>query len=155
MTDLKINILLVEDNQGDIRLTKESFKECKINNGLNVVTNGETAIRYLNREGEYKDVEMPDLILLDLNIPGIKGLEVLSYIKSSNALKHIPVVILTASEGEKDIVRSYNNHANCYICKPIDLDQFVMVVRTITNFWFSIVKLPPKENDENNKPVSG
>lgn len=144
MTD--INILLVEDNLGDVRLTQESLKECKINNNLDVVYDGQSAMKYLNKEGEYSNSPTPNLILLDLNLPGIKGFELLNFVKTNQRLLKIPVVILTASEAEQDVIRSYQLHANCYICKPIEMDNFFKIVQNITNFWFSIVKLPSKEN---------
>jgi CheY-like chemotaxis protein len=143
--DQSIEILLVEDDAADVRLTREQLKESKIRNTLHVVENGEEAIAFLNQEGSYRDVPRPDLILLDLNLPRLDGREVLSRIKSKDHLMTIPVVILTTSDAEEDIMKSYKLHANCYITKPIDLDQFVKVVRTIEDFWLSIVKLPRPE----------
>ncbi|MCF8262790.1 MAG: response regulator [Melioribacteraceae bacterium] len=139
-----VNILLVEDNPGDARLAQEGLKESKLNNELNIVTDGEQALDYLHKRGNFKDVKTPDLILLDLNLPKIDGREVLAEIKKNERLKTIPVVILTTSQAEEDILKTYSLHANCYISKPLDLDQFIKVVRSIENFWLTIVKLPPK-----------
>jgi two-component system, chemotaxis family, response regulator Rcp1 len=141
--DRGIEILLVEDNPGDVRLTKEALKDGKILNNLNVVTDGVEAMAFLNREGKYVDAPRPELILLDLNLPKKDGREVLAEIKSQPGLKCIPVVILTSSAAEQDIIKSYNLHANCYITKPVDLDQFIHVVRSIEQFWLTVVKLPP------------
>lgn len=138
-----IDILLVEDNAGDARLAKEALKESKIRNTLHFVTDGEEASSFLKKEGKYKDSPRPDLILLDLNLPKKDGRELLNEIKQDSDLKRIPTVILTISKAEEDIIRSYNLHANCYITKPIDLDQFMKVVKSIEEFWLSIVKLPP------------
>lgn len=137
-----VEILLVEDNPGDIRLIVEVLKEGKIKNNLSVVEDGEEALAYLRREGSYKDSIVPDIILLDLNLPKINGTEVLAEIKKDPLLKYIPVIILTTSEAEQDILRAYDLHANCYITKPVNLDQFLTVVRSIENFWLTIVKLP-------------
>jgi chemotaxis family two-component system response regulator Rcp1 len=137
-----VEILLVEDNIADIRLTKEVLKDSKVRNNLNYVMDGVEALAYLNQEGKYAEVPHPDLILLDLNLPKKDGREVLEEIKTSSNLKHIPVVILTTSKAEQDILRSYNLHANCYITKPVDLEQFIIVVKCIEEFWFTIVKLP-------------
>ena len=137
-----IEILLVEDNPGDVRLTKEVFKECKVNNNIHVVTDGAEAIAFLRREGNYTRVPRPDLILLDLNLPKKDGREVLSDIKKDESLKRIPVVILTVSHAEQDILKAYDLSANCYITKPVDLDQFIKVVKSIENFWLSVVMLP-------------
>ena len=142
-----IEILLVEDNPGDVRLTQEVFKEGKVRNQLNVVWNGEEALAYLRREGRFSKASRPDMILLDLNLPRKGGREVLAEIKRDPKLKCIPVVILTTSEAEQDIADSYQQHANCYIVKPVDLDQFIGVVRTIEGFWLQIVKLPPYEEE--------
>lgn len=141
-TGHQIDILLVEDNPGDVRLTMEAFKEAKVRNVLYVVGDGEQALSFLRQEGEFTDKPRPDLILLDLNLPKKDGREVLAEIKSDENLKRIPVVILTTSSAEEDILRTYNLHANCYITKPVDLDQFVKVVKSIENFWLTIVKLP-------------
>ncbi|MGA8832666.1 MAG: response regulator [Desulfomonilaceae bacterium] len=138
-----IDILLVEDNSGDVRLTIEGLKEGKILNNLSVVSNGVEAMAFLRQEGEYANVPRPELILLDLNLPRKDGREVLAEIKNDDNLKRIPVVILTSSQAEQDIVRSYNLHANCYITKPVELDQFLGVIKNIEQFWLSVVKLPP------------
>jgi len=140
-----ITILLVEDNPGDADLAREALNGSKLSNGLQVVDDGEKAMAFLRRQGPYTDAPRPDLILLDLNLPKKDGREVLSEIKTDPDLKRIPVVILTTSQAEEDICRSYNLHANCYITKPIDLNQFLHVVRSIENFWLSIVVLPPSE----------
>jgi len=137
-----IEILLVEDNPGDIRLTVEALKEGKVQNKLHFVNDGIEAIAFLHREGKYSDVPHPDLILLDLNLPKKDGPEVLAEIKEDPALKHIPVVVLTGSKAGEDILKTYNLHANCYVTKPIDLEQFIMVVKSIRDFWLTIVKLP-------------
>jgi len=142
-TQQGIEVLLVEDNPGDVRLTKEALKEAKVRNNLHVVEDGVAALRFLRREGEYNSVPRPDLILLDLNLPKKDGREVLEEIKADNALKTIPVVVLTTSHAEEDIVRSYNLHANCYVTKPVDLDQFIRIVKSIEDFWLTIVRLPP------------
>jgi len=138
-----IEILLVEDNPGDVRLTMEALKDGKILNTLHVVADGVEAMAFLNREGTYADAPRPELILLDLNLPKKDGREVLAEIKRDRALKRIPVVILTSSAAEQDIVKSYNLYANCYITKPVDLDQFIGVVKSIEHFWLTVVKLPP------------
>ena len=137
-----INILLVEDNPGDVRLTLEAFKEGKVNNEIRVVNDGVEALAYLRQEGQYADVQQPDVILLDLNLPKKDGYEVLAEIKQDPDLKRIPVVILTTSEAERDILQTYYMHANCYITKPVDLDQFITVVKSIETFWLNVVKLP-------------
>jgi two-component system, chemotaxis family, response regulator Rcp1 len=139
-----IEILLVEDNPGDMRLTKEALKEGKIANNLSVVKDGAEAISYLKKEDGYINANSPDLILLDLNLPKKNGQEVLVAIKSDKNLKCIPVIILTSSKLEDDILETYENQANCYIVKPVDLRQFLEVVKSIEDFWFTIVKLPPK-----------
>lgn len=141
-----IEILLVEDNPADVRLTTEALKEEKIYNNLHVATDGVEAIAFLRREGKYAKAVRPDLILLDLNLPKKDGREVLKEIKNDDSLKIIPVVVLTVSRSEEDILRSYNLNANCYITKPVDLDQFMKVIRTIQEFWLTIVKLPPKSS---------
>lgn len=138
-----VEILLVEDNPGDIRLTQEALKDSKIRNNLSVVRDGEEALQFLRRNGEFARVPRPDIILLDLNLPRVDGREVLEVIKSDDELKRIPVVVLTTSDDEKDILASYNLHANCYITKPVDLNRFVQIVKSIEGFWFQIVKLPP------------
>ncbi len=137
-----IEILLVEDNPGDVDLTREGLEISKVRNTLHVVGNGEDAMRFLRQQDEYADKPRPDLILLDLNLPRKDGREVLADIKNDTSLRQIPVVILTTSQDEEDILRSYNLHANCYITKPIDLSQFMRVVRSIEDFWLSIVVLP-------------
>ena len=139
-----VEILLVEDNPGDIRLTIEALKESKIINNLNIVYDGTEAIEFLTKQGKYKDKSRPDLILLDLNLPKKDGREVLAEIKADDNLKPIPVVILTTSEADEDILKTYQLHANCYITKPVNIDQFIKVVKSVGNFWFSIVKLPPE-----------
>jgi len=138
----EISILLVEDNEGDIILTLEALKEAKIYNEINVVRDGDAALQYLNKEGEYQDVETPDLILLDINLPKMDGIEVLAKIKSNEGLMVIPVVMLTTSDSEKDIFQSYQSHANCYITKPVNFENFMEVIQTIKNFWINIVQLP-------------
>ena len=140
-----VEILLIEDNPGDVRLTVEALKESKIINNLNVVYDGIEALSYLQKEGIYKDKPRPDLIILDLNLPKKDGREVLGEIKSEDSLKQIPIVILTTSEAEEDIIKSYELHANCYITKPVNMEQFIKVVKSIGDFWFSIVMLPPGE----------
>lgn len=145
MSQLKgrpIEILLVEDNPGDVRLTKEVFKEGKVKNNLHVARTGLEALDFLRREGDFSDAVKPDLILLDLNLPGMNGTELLEKIKEDRDLKRIPVVILTTSKAEADIISSYNLHANCYITKPVDLEQFMVVIHSIEDFWMTIVKLP-------------
>ena len=137
-----IDILLVEDNPGDVRLTQEAFREGKLQTNLHVVTDGEAALQHLRRQGTYAQAARPDLILLDLNLPKKDGREVLAEIKVDDALKSIPVVILTTSKAEQDILKVYNLHANCYITKPVDLEQFLSVVKAIEDFWLQIVKLP-------------
>jgi CheY-like chemotaxis protein len=139
-----IDILLVEDNPGDVRLTRELLKESKIGNNLTVIDNGEDALVFLRRGAKYPDATPPDLILLDLNLPRKNGHEVLASIKSDPALKRIPVVILTSSKAEEDIVKTYDLHANCYISKPVGLEQFAAMVKSIDDFWLAIVKLPPR-----------
>jgi CheY-like chemotaxis protein len=140
-----VEILLVEDNPGDVRLTKEALKDGKMQNNLNIVGDGEEAMAFLKRQGPYAHAPRPDLILLDLNLPKKDGRETLVEIKQEESLKRIPVVILTTSTAEKDILKTYDLHANCYINKPVDFDQFINVVRSIEDFWFTIVKLPRGE----------
>jgi CheY-like chemotaxis protein len=137
-----VEILLVEDNPGDVRLTLEALKEGKMRNHLSVAEDGAEALAFLRREGKHTGAPRPDLIFLDLNLPKKDGREVLAQIKKDDNLKSIPVVILTTSKAEEDIIKTYNLHANCYVTKPVDLEQFIKVVRTIEDFWFSIVKLP-------------
>jgi two-component system, chemotaxis family, response regulator Rcp1 len=137
-----IEILLVEDNPGDSRLAQEALKDSKLANNLNITIDGVEAMNYLLKIGKYAHVLTPDLIILDLNLPKKDGREVLAEIKSNDDLKRIPVVILTISQAEEDIIKTYNLHANCFISKPIDLVQFIKVVKSIEDFWFTIVKLP-------------
>jgi len=140
-----INILLVEDNPGDVRLTEEVLKEGKIKNTLNVVMDGEEALDYLFKRGKHTSAETPDIVLLDLNLPKIDGREVLEEIKKHPELKRIPVIVLTTSDAQADILKMYDNHANCYITKPVDFPQFINVVKSIEDFWLTIVQLPPKK----------
>ena len=137
-----IEILLVEDNSGDVRLTIEALKEGKVRNRLSVARDGVEALAFLRREGPHASAPRPDLILLDLNLPRLDGREVLAEIKGDARLRRIPVVVLTTSKAEEDILRTYDLHANCYINKPVDLDQFISVVRSIDDFWLSVVRLP-------------
>jgi two-component system, chemotaxis family, response regulator Rcp1 len=137
-------ILLVEDNPGDVRLTQETLKDFKAVNHLSVVGDGVEALAFLRREGKYVNATRPDLILLDLNLPRKDGREVLKEIKVDELLKRIPVVVLTTSSAEQDILNTYEHHANCYITKPVDLGQFSAVVKSIEQFWFTTVKLPPE-----------
>jgi len=139
-----IQILLVEDNPGDVRLTIEALKEGKVSNTLSVARDGVEALSFLRREGPHGKAVRPDLILLDLNLPKKDGREVLAEIKDDSSLRRIPVVVLTTSKAEEDILRTYDLHANCYITKPVDLEQFISVVRSIDDFWLSVVRLPPK-----------
>jgi two-component system, chemotaxis family, response regulator Rcp1 len=138
-----IEILLVEDNPGDVRLTQEALHDGKVRNRLEVVGDGEAALDFLFRRGKFANSRRPDLILLDLNLPKKDGRQVLAEVKADKDLRRIPIVILTTSKAEEDIVRSYNLHANCYITKPVDLDQFINVVRQIEEFWLTVVRLPP------------
>ena len=142
-----IELLLVEDNPGDARLAVEALKDSKIHNKLYHVKDGVEAMDFLRRQGEYAGAPVPDLILLDLNLPRKDGREVLEEIKEDAELKVVPVVVLTTSEAERDLVRSYDLHANAYVIKPIDLDSFTKVVQKVRDFWFTIVKLPPKAED--------
>ena len=139
-----IDILLVEDNPGDAELAREALAESKLANRLETVEDGEEAMEYLLQQGKYKNAVRPDLILLDLNLPKKDGREVLAEIKTHEELKRIPVVVLTTSKDEEDVLKAYNLHANCYITKPIDLTQFIKVVKSIEDFWLSIVVLPPE-----------
>jgi len=138
-------ILLVEDNVGDVRLTREALKEGKVLNSLYVAEDGIEALEFLRNEGRFTRMPRPDLILLDLNLPKKDGREVLHDIKSDPLLLSIPVVILTTSKDEEDIIQSYDLHANCFITKPVNLDQFIKVVLSVEEFWFSIVRLPPQD----------
>ena len=145
-TDFKlIDILVVEDNPGDARLIMEVLKSNKIHNSIHIVKDGVEAMDFLHKKGEFADVPRPDLIFLDLNLPRKDGREVLAELKSDDKFKQIPVVVMTMSQAEEDILKSYSLHANCYVTKPIDLDQFVKVIESIEDFWFSLVKLPSKE----------
>lgn len=142
MSARPIEILLVEDNAGDARLTREALRDAKVRNRLHHVSDGVEAMAFLRREGRYHEAPRPDLILLDLNLPKKDGREVLEDIKQDEHLRHIPVVVLTVSQAEEDILRAYNLNANCYISKPVDLEQFLKVIRCIEDFWLAIVKLP-------------
>ncbi|MFK8068471.1 MAG: response regulator [Gammaproteobacteria bacterium] len=137
-------ILLVEDNPGDVLLTREAFSEAKIKNNIHVAADGEEALAFLKRQEGYENVATPDLILLDLNLPKLDGREVLQAIKRDENLRRIPVVILTSSKAEQDVLKTYDLHANSYLVKPVDLEKFVEVVNAIENFWFSVVVLPEK-----------
>lgn len=138
----EVRILLIEDNEGDILLTLEALREARINNGIDVMKDGEKALRFLKKEGEFAHVGTPGLILLDINLPKVDGIELLGYIKNDEKLKVIPVVMLTTSNAEKDIMASYANHANCFITKPVGFQNFMDVIYTIREFWVSIVQLP-------------
>jgi chemotaxis family two-component system response regulator Rcp1 len=138
-----IDILLVEDNPGDVRLTKEALKEGKVYNNLHWAKDGVEALEFLRREGIHAKAPRPDIILLDLNLPKKDGREVLSVIKNDDQLKNIPVVVLTTSKAEEDVLRSYQLHANCYVTKPVDLEKFIVVVQSIDRFWLTVVTLPP------------
>ncbi len=140
-----IEILLVEDNPGDIELTKEAFEEGKLYHNLHVVDNGAAVLEFLRHEGPYTDSPRPDLILLDLNLPGKNGRQVLAEIKADEQLKTIPIIVLSTSRAERDVLISYQLHANCFIVKPVDVQEFFNVVLTLTDFWFALVKLPQKE----------
>jgi CheY-like chemotaxis protein len=139
-----VEILLVEDNAGDVRLTREALREGRVVCNLNVVVDGEAALAFLRHEGPYASAPVPELILLDLNLPRKDGREVLAEIKEDPTLKRIPVVVLTTSNAEPDILQAYNLHVNCYITKPAKLDEFLSVVKSIDDFWLALVKLPPK-----------
>ena len=138
-----VEILLVEDNPGDVRLTREALKDGKVSNNLSVMEDGVEALRFLRREGPYADAPRPDVALLDLNLPKKDGREVLQDIKSDAELKRIPVVVLTTSKAEEDVLRTYDLHANCYVTKPVDLEKFIVVVKSIDRFWLTVVTLPP------------
>lgn len=137
-----VKILLVEDNPGDVRLTQEVLKEGSVHNEMYVARDGLEAISFLQRQGKNQNAERPDVILLDLNLPGINGREVLAAIKEDAQLKRIPVIILTTSDDEQDIFKSYDLHANAYVTKPVDLDKFIDIVKQIEGFWLSVVRLP-------------
>ncbi|WP_254528536.1 response regulator [Natrinema gelatinilyticum] len=150
MTDSKpfqpepAQILLVEDNPGDVRLTKEAFKQGRIENDLHVVSNGADALDFLSGRNDYRDAPRPDLVLLDLNLPVKNGEDVLEELKDDPALRPIPVIVLTSSRAEEDVVKSYELHANAYLTKPVDPDEFIETVRAFEKFWFSVVRLPPE-----------
>ena len=139
-----IDVLLVEDDPGDVLMTREAFAENKVANRLTVVSDGVSAMSFLRKEGEYTDVPTPDLVLLDLNLPRMDGREVLSAMKSDESLRSIPVVVLTTSEAEEDVLRSYSLHANAYVTKPVDFERFIDVVRQIDDFFVSVVRLPSR-----------
>ena len=141
----EIEILLVEDNAGDVRLTIEALKEAKVSNKLSVARDGVEAMEFLQQKGVYKDAARPDLILLDLNLPRKDGRELLAEIKSDPGLRHVPIVVLTTSRSEEDILQAYDLHANCYITKPVDFRQFMSVVKSIEDFWLTVVKLPTRQ----------
>ena len=147
MDEKKIEVLLIEDNPGDVRLTREALKDGRLATELHTVKDGVEAMAFLCREGEYSDAPRPDLILLDLNLPRKDGREVLAGVKADDKLKQIPVVVLTSSESDTDISRCYNLRANCYITKPVGLEQFSTAVRAIEDFWFTIVKLPLQQEE--------
>ena len=140
-----IEILLVEDNPGDVLLTREAFEVGKVRNNLHVAVDGEAALAFVRRQGEYASVPRPDMILLDLNLPKKDGREVLSEIKADPDLRRIPVVVLTSSEAEADILRSYELHANCYLTKPVDVEHFFAVIKSIEGFWLTVVSLPDQD----------
>ena len=146
MTLEEVHVLLVEDNPGDVRLTQEALKDSRIHVRLSVVKDGVEAIEFLRRQGRYATATRPDLVLLDLNLPRKNGGEVLQEIKADDALRMIPIVVLTTSKAEQDVLKMYSLHANCYIVKPVDFHQFTTVVRSIEAFWFAIVKLPREES---------
>lgn len=142
--DSIVEILLVEDNPADVRLTLEAFKDSKILNRLNVVNDGVEAIQYLKKEGNYTNSARPDMVLLDLNLPKKNGKEVLAEVKSDEKLKTIPIVVLTTSQSEEDINHAYQLHANCYVTKPVDFDNFMRIIGSIEDFWLTVAKLPPR-----------
>ncbi len=140
-----LDILLIEDNPADVRLTQEAFRDAKVQNRIHVVGDGVEAMAFLRRQGSFGSIPSPDLIILDLNLPRKDGREVLAEIKCDRTLKHIPVIALTTSQAEEDITKAYDLHANCYITKPPDLDQFFAVIRSIEDFWLKVVRYPSKE----------
>ena len=140
-----VEILLVEDNPGDVRLTQEALKEGKVYNNLHWAKDGVEALEFLRRQGKHAKAPRPDIILLDLNLPKKDGREVLAVVKNDADLKHIPVVVLTTSEAEEDVLKSYSLHANCYVTKPVDLEKFIHVVQSIDRFWLTVVTLPPAD----------
>lgn len=148
MTGKIMDILLVEDNPGDAGLTKKVFKNSRIPNSLHVVENGEEAMDFLRNQGRFKKAVRPDIILLDLNLPGMSGHEVLQELKADDELKQIPIVILTSSKADEDIIKAYSEYANCYVSKPIDISQFFEVAKTIEDFWLKVVKLPGASGKE-------
>jgi CheY-like chemotaxis protein len=139
-----VELLLVEDNPGDVELTREALEEARVRNHLHVVTDGEEALEFLRRQGRHAQAPRPDLVLLDLNLPRMSGSDVLAAIKGDPELRRIPVVVLTTSQAEKDVLGAYELHANAYIVKPVDLDQFLGVVRSVEGFWLAVVKFPPE-----------
>jgi CheY-like chemotaxis protein len=141
-----IDILLVEDNEGDVHLTREALKKAKVRNRVHTTADGVEAMQFLRREKPFADAPRPDLVLLDLNLPNMDGREVLEAMKSDPSLRTIPVVVVTSSAAEQDIVRTYALNANCYVTKPVDLQQFLHVIGTVGDFWLQIVKLPPKDS---------
>jgi two-component system response regulator len=141
---LPVKILLVEDNPGDVRLTKEALRDSKIDVSLEVVEDGNEALEYLQKKGKYANSSTPDLILLDLDLPHMSGREVLEIVKQDKDLRHIPIVVLTISQSEQDVLRSYDMQANAFVNKPLDLEQFIKAIHSINDFWFSIVKLPSR-----------
>ncbi len=143
-TTIPIEILLVEDNPGDVRLTIEALREGKVRNNLHVATDGVEALEFLRRSGRFEAAPRPDMILLDLNLPRMDGRELLAEIKADPEIRRIPIIVLTTSQAEGDVLRSYDLHANCYITKPVDVETFFSVVRSIDNFWLAIVRLPPE-----------
>jgi two-component system, chemotaxis family, response regulator Rcp1 len=143
-----IHVLLVEDNEGDILLTREAFDDAKLFANLTVVRDGKEAMDFLTKQGEYPNEELPDILLLDVNLPKKNGHEVLQFIKGDDNLKHIPVIMLTTSSSPRDINLSYKNYANCFITKPVDVNEFISVITTIENFWISIVRLPDKKESK-------
>lgn len=143
-----VEFLLVEDNPGDVRLTQEALKDSKVRNNLNILGDGISALSFLRRESPYENAPRPDIILLDLNLPRMDGRELLAHIKADPKLKRIPVVVITSSEAEQDILRTYDLHVNCYVTKPVDLDQFIKVVQSIETFWLTIVQLPLPDSPE-------
>jgi chemotaxis family two-component system response regulator Rcp1 len=142
VSERNIEILVVEDSPSDVRLLQEAFREIELEHCLNVVGNGEEGLAFLKQEGIYQHAPRPDLILLDLNLPRMNGREFLAEIKGSSEFRRIPVVVMTSSGAEEDIIRSYDLHANCFITKPVDLDQFIKIIQSIEQFWLTIVKLP-------------
>ena len=146
-----IHILLVEDNEGDVILTTEAFENAKVHTELSVVRDGKAAMDFLKKEGDYFNASMPDLMLLDLNLPRKNGYEVLQFVKNNTDLMHIPVIILSTSSSDSDVNKCYENYANCYITKPMDIENFFSIVSRIENFWLSIVKLPMKNSSENDQ----